>query len=431
MPEWLMPTHSPFVDASTVPPAANGSAMDTLYRAALGPVRLPRYLALFERFDQTGRTRAGWNPAASLATLNWMLLHHLWTAALIYVALVEGLALLIFGVGRPLLHWPEQVKWGLMAAFGLFAIALPGLFGDALLHSEIRKRIARALVVAHTIPETCELLARQASSWRRLTWIALANLLLFSAIALASVLVPPDGWGGTQAVSPPMASGMVQTATPPQPGASPPAAEPLAPAAPTTSNASSELAADPMPSAPTSEAEPSTSEPRAQTPPVEPTSAPTATVDHPPSTQGTERTAEPPLPEQRQADKQRAKPIAAAPDVDVASTVAVLTSNASAPATKPTPAREASAPASNSVPLGSARGYYLNVGLFAEEANARRTHAKLLNANLPAFRQTFSTQNGERTRVRAGPFETAAEAQKAATQIRSMQLEAVMYRQRG
>ena len=81
--------------------------------------------------------------------------------------------------------------------------------------------------------------------------------------------------------------------------------------------------------------------------------------------------------------------------------------------------------------LGSAPGYYLNVGLFAEEANARRAQAKLLNVGLPAFRQTFSTKNGERSRVRVGPFASEADAQKAATQIRSLQLDALMYRQRG
>jgi cell division septation protein DedD len=82
-------------------------------------------------------------------------------------------------------------------------------------------------------------------------------------------------------------------------------------------------------------------------------------------------------------------------------------------------------------PLGSAPGFYINVGLFAEEANARRAQAKLLNAGLPAFRQTFPTKNGERTRVRVGPLASEAEAQRAAAQIRSLQLDALIYRQRG
>ena len=102
----------------------------------------------------------------------------------------------------------------------------------------------------------------------------------------------------------------------------------------------------------------------------------------------------------------------------------------STPASDATPPSEAaSTPAPTA--LGSAPGYYLNVGLFAEEANARRAQAKLLNVGLPAFRQTFSTKNGERSRVRVGPFASEADAQKAATQIRSLQLDALMYRQRG
>ena len=62
---------------------------------------------------------------------------------------------------------------------------------------------------------------------------------------------------------------------------------------------------------------------------------------------------------------------------------------------------------------------------------ARRAQAKLLNIGLPAFRQTFSTPNGERTRLRVGPYPTLAEAQKTAAQIRRLGFEAVPFRQRG
>lgn len=432
MPECRMPTPSTFADASATPSTSGSGTMDALYRAAIGPVQLPRYLALFERFDRAGRAPAGWNWAASLATLNWMLLHHLWTAALIYVALVEGLALLIFGVGRPLLHWPAQVEWGLIAAFALFAIALPGLFGDALLHGEIRKRIARALVAAHSIPEACELLARQASHWRRLRWIALANVLLLSAIALAWALVPPSGWSHADPPVATMAAGPVETATPALPGASLPAIEPLPTATPTASSpalraASSEfLSPSPVP-----RIEPASEPALAASAPAAPVAAESASSPKPEAiTQSTPPTGDPAstaaaLPA-RSAGKQRAKP-PAAPSVQP-----------SKPASSPSPATAAPAkaasipatPASTGAPLGSAPGYYLNVGVFAEEANARRAQAKLLNANLPAFRQTFDTDNGKRTRVRVGPFKTAAQAQKAAAQIRSLQLEAVMFRQR-
>lgn len=429
--------------------------MDALYRAALGPVQLPRYLALFKRFDQTGRAPAGWNTAASLATLNWMLLHHLWTAALIYVALVEGLALLIFGVGRPLLHWPEQVEWGLIAACAMFAIALPGLFGDALLHSEIRKRIARALVAAQTIPQTCELLARQASSWRRLTWIALANLVLFGAIALAWLLVPPSGWSGASTASTPMASGPVQTAARPPPAAAQPAAE-LSAAAPATAASEPSPSLSPssmasLPPEPPSQSAatdgaaapapaPSASEPQASTPAIGPASAPTPARPAPAATAASTAAAGPAA---RKADKPSAKraatkaesdavPVAAAPASSAPSPPPPPSEPASAPVTGSSPAASAAADARPAVPVGSAPGYYLNVGFFAEEANARRTQAKLLNANLPAFRQTTATPNGDRFRVRVGPFANEAEANKAAAQIRSsLKLDTLMYRQGG
>ena len=57
-------TSSSFADALGLPSAASNSAMTALYSAALGPVQLPRYLALFERFDRAGRAPIGWNSAA-------------------------------------------------------------------------------------------------------------------------------------------------------------------------------------------------------------------------------------------------------------------------------------------------------------------------------------------------------------------------------
>jgi len=430
MPECRMPT------SDVTPQTASDNAMDALYRAALGPVQLPRYLALFERFDRAGRAPAGWNLASSLATLNWMLLHHLWSAALVYVALVEGLALLIFGVGRPLLHWPEQIGWGLVAAFAMFAIVLPGLFGDALLHREIRKRIAHALVAAHTMPEAHCLLARQASSWRRLAWIATANVLLFAAIALAWVLVPAGSGSAPGTAAGQVATGAVQAAAP----VLPPVLRASAAANPALPAASPASEAPPMP-----EMEKAAIPGKALTPPPPPllaqhnthSQAPAAPPQTPASTQ-----AAPTLPPKALPTPTHAAPAASTPKATgLPASSASGERSAQPAATAPTsaakvaaasPSAAAPAPAASTPsPVGSAPGYYLNVGLFAEEANARRAQAKLLNAKLPAFRQTFATQNGERTRVRVGPFATPAEAEKAAAQIRSMQLDAVMYQQRG
>ncbi len=78
--------------------------------------------------------------------------------------------------------------------------------------------------------------------------------------------------------------------------------------------------------------------------------------------------------------------------------------------------------------MGSAAGYYINVGLFAEEANARKTQSRLLNEGLPAFRQPLESAKGPRIRVRVGPFDTKAAADTAAQTIQGMGLEAVVFK---
>ena len=104
---------------------------------------------------------------------------------------------------------------------------------------------------------------------------------------------------------------------------------------------------------------------------------------------------------------------------------------AKAPASATAPAA-APAPTTTSPPLaavGTAAGYYINVGLFANEANARKAQARLLNEGLPAFRQELDSPKGRRTRVRVGPYDTRAAADDAASAIRAMALEAVVFKQ--
>lgn len=452
MPKQRLLTALPALDTADASPATSNVAMAALYRAALGPVQLPRYLALFERFDQAGRAPLGWNLNASLFTLNWMVLHHLWGAALVYLALVEGLALLVFGVGRPMLHWPTQVQCGLFTAFALFAFALPGLFGDALLHSEIRKRIQRVLGVAHTMPQACQMLARQASSQRRLGAIVLFNVVLFALLATTWALVPPGAWTGTSPVSTPVVSGKVQDAT----GAALPA-----PLAPRTVASAAAPAGAPSSASHLSEA-PGTA--------PAPMPAPSPSGMPAPSDQAPPPTGDPTAP--RQAGGDAPLPAASAPAPAPVPTAAPPSAPALAPAPAPAPkaaaekampkasdkaskkaaekppdkkppkarkkervapppAAPVDTPPASLATVGSAPGYYLNVGLFAEVGNARRAQAKLLNAGLPAFRQTLGSAGAERTRLRVGPYRSQAEAQKAAAQVRHLGLEAVAFRQRG
>jgi cell division septation protein DedD len=79
--------------------------------------------------------------------------------------------------------------------------------------------------------------------------------------------------------------------------------------------------------------------------------------------------------------------------------------------------------------VGTTAGYYINVGLFADEANARKAQARLLNEGLPAFRQELNNSNGRRIRVRVGPYDSRAKADAAAASIRAMALDAVVFKQ--
>lgn len=379
--------------------------MAALYSAALGPVHLSRYLPVFAHFDEAGRTTTHWNWAASLGTLNWMVFRQLWGAALVYVAAAESLALLVFGVGRPLLQWPQAVEWGVVAAFVLLGCAVPGLYGNALLHADIHKKIARALTATHTLNEACALLAKQASSWKRLAWLAAGNLALALAAAGACLAIPSTP--AQQSAGPATPAAQVRP-TPPallaQPSTTPALPAASAPAA-ADSPVAIATAAQPHGSAPEAAAIPP---PRAE--PERALAQPEPAAFAPPSAAPMERASRPAVPAKRSPPSQ-AK--ALAPDA----TASPPDANASDPDT--------------TVPavVGTAAGYYINVGVFADEANARKAQARLLNEGLPAFRQEILTGKKRRLQVRVGPFSDHADAEAAAVTIRSMALEAVVTRQ--
>ena len=103
------------------------------------------------------------------------------------------------------------------------------------------------------------------------------------------------------------------------------------------------------------------------------------------------------------------------------------TAASSAPATDATAQPLADNTAATTV--GTAPGYYINVGVFADEANARKAQARLLNEGFPAFRQEFFAAQKRRLRVRVGPFERRDDAEAAAVSVRALGLEAVVARQ--
>ena len=68
----------------------------------------------------------------------------------------------------------------------------------------------------------------------------------------------------------------------------------------------------------------------------------------------------------------------------------------------------------------------VQVGAFADADKAREARTKLEKAGLKTYTQVADTKDGKRTRVRVGPFATKAEAEKAASKIKSLDLPAAI-----
>jgi cell division septation protein DedD len=340
---------------------ASESATTALYRSALGPVNIHRYLPVFVRFDEDGRAGPSWNWAAALLTLNWLVFRQLWGTALVYVAAVEGLALLVLGLGREWLAAPSLAQWGFLGAILVLSCLIPGVYANAWLHADTRRRMTRAVREAKTVREACATLAQRASTRRRLLGLLMINLAL--AAAAAGAYWGLSRWVNERPVLPTVAMPEVLAPVDPMP------VEPVPPepAAPVTSPAM---------------------------PPIEPTAEP------PPAT-------EPPV-------APPAEPVAPEPAPVAAPT----------PAAPPTPAP--TAPPTRAALL---QGFAINIGLFADAGNADRVLTRLVDAGLPAFIQVVDSPNGQRTRVRVGPFASRALADDAAARIRALGLDAVVFRQ--
>lgn len=363
--------------SSNPPPAATApeSATTALYRAALGPVNTAHYLSVFERFDDAGRASPVWNPAAGLLTLNWLVFRQLWGSALVYLACAQGLALLVLVAARRFLQWPMSVEWGVLLTLLLLSIAIPGAYGNALLHADTRRRMTRAVREARTVREACAALEKRASSKRRL-WVLLAvNLLLAGGLAAA--------WLGVRPVGLPAPAPAARVIEPPAP-----AVVPVAPAEP-----AEQVAAVLPPPAPEPAPEPA---PVIVTPPV--LSAPSV--------------AEAPLLEPAGV-AEPAPPALPAPSPAPAKAAAVAKVVAPKASVAPPPT------------LPQAHG--INVGLFADPANAGKAHARLVEAGFPAIQQKVESPKGELTRVRVGPFASRAQADEAAARIRALGLDAVVF----
>ncbi|QEA13929.1 SPOR domain-containing protein [Comamonas flocculans] len=344
-----------------------------LRAAALGPAHLERYLKVFARLDAAGRALPSWNWAAAGVAPAWLAFRGLWSWFALWLLLVTTLVLLLSGA-QVLLVLPPSMLAGLALALWL---ALAGGFGrwaDALLHRQVQRRVEAAVRAAPNMQQALALLAAGAPTRRRLWAVTAASTVLLAVLLLAAWQLTAGGSGQAAPEAGPSAHATpirpVEQAPPPAP-----AAEPAARAAAAT-----------LPEFDAVEATALQRDTQAALAALAAAGA-AETPQAPPASAAPARAADPAMPPAAKPDK--------------------------AAAAKRAPPREL-------------RQLYINVGMFAEPANARRAHERLRAEGLPVTVAPVRSASGKTLqRVRVGPFTSAAQANEAAARVRLLGLDAV------
>lgn len=348
-----------------------------LYKAAIGVRNQDYYLRCFARFDAAGKTGVTWNWSACLASLNWLVFRKMWGLALWYVSLLITFALLIFGIGKLVFNYSEMTEMGLGVLFVLMIFVPPGLYANAAYYRFCERRITKALVSDAGVQGACELLAKDASSSRR--WYVLAVLnggllaLLVGFIWLAPGLkvleklqVAPVGLASSDA------SVSMETKPPvPTPRQLP---ADLPASAPAVITGVSDLVA---------------------VAPAVPAASSSAPV-----------------------------PITGMAEQVIASAKPAVIEEVAQPAVALKPVKGNKAEVAE-VAGKPAQHYFIQVGAFADEGNARKVTEKLEAIGLSPLVQTLDGAHGKLTQVRVGPFTLRSEARKAAAKIEALGLPAL------
>lgn len=193
---------------SVLPPAPGGSATrEALYRAALGPAHAEHYLPVFSRFDERGTNGPAWNTSAALGNLGWLVYRQLWGAAGEFAVALGVWALIAAGLAFWADFLPSGVRVGLALALLLLLLLVPGLYGTALLHAQVVRRMIAAVRQATTMEEACTLLRQQGDAHRRRTAWGMAGLLLAALVAGGVWMAWP-----TPSASPPVVSSPIPVA---------------------------------------------------------------------------------------------------------------------------------------------------------------------------------------------------------------------------
>lgn len=466
MTEPAAPTRTePVLDNVTRADQSDELATTTLLRAAIGPVNTNYYLGIFSRFDAQDKASPSWNTAAALCTLNWMLFRRMWNAALAYTGIALTVALLVFGIGKLALHYSSEVQWALAAVYVLTLVAIPGLFGNALLFRQYRRDMAQSLAAHSELSESAAMLAARAPSRKRLMVLAGINV---AALAIVAIVVQwasdfnglpatlDTSGANATAVTGNVAAGRAVDASAAHPAPGLRASAPTAPASTVQAAASAVQAATSAPmvaasaahapvataSVPTVAASTPTATKAASAPQAPAQSAPT------PAPNAGRGGVQPPVPTAKTAEKPgkveaaakqpaqaaaQAQPKPSEAPRKPAATPANTPAAATATATD-TPAPPAKGKASSTAQAGASKSavaagsYGINVGLFADPNNARNAFVKLSDAGLSVYTQEMNSKKGKRTWVRVGPFDSVAQAEKSVEKIQALGLDAQVFK---
>jgi DedD protein len=116
-----------------------------------------------------------------------------------------------------------------------------------------------------------------------------------------------------------------------------------------------------------------------------------------------------------------------APKPDVKPNLKPETVAVAKPAPKPDPKPAAKPePAAAKPAAPTAQRFVIQVGAFAQDAGVKEARAKLESAGLRSYTQVVKTKDGKRTRVRAGPYATRDEAERAAAKAKTAGLAPVV-----
>lgn len=382
--------------------AATTGLLPQLYLHAVGPVGTAYYERVFTRFETLGRTPPTWNHAAAFCTLGWCLLRGLWRPAALWSSMALLLAVLMWTGAFSALPRQAQVSVALLGAIVLCGV--PGFFGNGWYYRLVHQQTMHALEESPSLAQAQARLAQQASSpkqWRLAAVGQVALWVLLGIFAWHSADSAPEP-APERTVGPPQLNFPEPTTTAPAEDVAPPgAAAPLAPPESTLAMAASSAMTEttatavppgilPITMAEAMPAPAPTPAPKVAAPPAAPKAAP-------------------------------APKAAAAPAPKSAAPVAKTTRST------PTPPPAA---APQEKPARTNSQFYVTLGTYAEVTNAAAVERKVRQAGYAA--QSFSTTSnkGVLTRLRAGPFATRAEAEKAQRALRAQRIPASVQEQR-